>query len=150
MATRDVLRVESHANVVVLLSSGAECAFMSAGQVQTLRVRERMIEWFDKADQTEYGSPGGSGSLMELISGEPNSVQGLGAAGFQDLRVRYERLLREDHLILCARVTMGSTEASQLAATAASGLPISAASIIAMLPPQTHAEGAVPILTLEV
>jgi type VI secretion system protein ImpM len=150
MATRDVLRVESHANVVVFLLRGAECAFMSAGQVQTLRVRARKIEWLDKADHTEYDSPGDSGSLMELISGESNSAQGLGVTGFQDLRVRYERLLREDHLILCARVTIGSTEGSQLAATAASGLPISAASIIQMLTSQTRPEDVVPILTLEV
>jgi type VI secretion system protein ImpM len=150
MATRDVLRVESHANAVVLLLSGAECAFMSAGKAQTLRVRARKIEWLDKADQTEDESPGDAGSLMELISGQSNSAQGLGATGFQDLRVRYERLLREDQLILCARATIGSSEASQLAATAASGLPITAASIIGMLPLQAHPEDVVPILTLEV
>jgi hypothetical protein len=150
IATRDVLRVESHANAVVILLSGAECAFMSAGKVQTLRVRARKIEWLDQADRTEDESPVDAGSLMELISGESNSAQGLGATGFQDLRVRYERLLREDQLILCASAAIGSSEASHLAATAASGLPISATSIIGMLPSKTNSEEVVPIVTVEV
>jgi len=150
MATRDVLRVESHANAVILLLSGAECAFMSAGKAQALRVRARKIEWLEQADRTEDQSPVDAGSLMELISGESHSAQGLGATGFQDLRVRYERLLREDQLILCARAAMGGSEASQLAATAASGLPISAASIIGMLQSHANSEDVVPILTVEV
>jgi hypothetical protein len=149
IATRDVLRIESHANVVVLILSGVECAFLSAGEAQTLRVRARKIEWLDEARGTDHLPEVSSGSLMELISGDSNPLQGLGTDSFQDVRVRYERLLREDQLILCARAVIGAHDAAQLAATAASGLPISAAGIVQMLSPPTQSDAVVPIITLE-
>ena len=149
VATRDVLRIESHASVVVLLLSGDECAFVSAGETQSLRVRARKMEWLDETERTDQLPEVSSGSLMELISGAPNSLQSLGSGSFQDVRVHYERLLREDQLILCARPVIGAHEAAQLAATAASGLPISAAGIVQMLSPPTQSDLVVPVMTLE-
>jgi type VI secretion system protein ImpM len=154
LATRDVLRVESEASVIAMLVAGAECAFLSAGRVQTLRVRARVLETIDAIDAidageaTEEAAAPGAGSLMDLVAGTADLPQAIGATGFQDMRVHYERLQREDQWILCARLMIGPLALEHLAATAASGMPISV-QLIADTLSGTVAGSIVPMMTLE-
>jgi type VI secretion system protein ImpM len=150
LATRDVLRIESQASVVAMLAAGAECAFLSAGPVQKLRVRARVLESID-ATETPVDAAAGqdSGSLMDLLTGSSSEPQGIGASGFLDLHMHYERLQREDQWILCARQTLGPVDLEQLAATAASGMPIRAQVILDTLTGAAVA-GVVPMMTVEI
>lgn len=126
LAVRDVLRVESQANFVAMLVAGAECAFLSAGPVQKLRVRARRLDSIDVDEtQDDVGEGPKAGSLMDLLASGPRVPQGIGAGGFQDLHVHYEILERGDHWIICARHTLEPLDLEKLAATAASGMPLS-------------------------
>lgn len=149
LAMRDIQSIESHANVVVLLLSGAECALLSAGDVQTFRIRGRLIEAVDLPTDTARESPPDSGSLMELLLGVPQSMHGVGGSNFRDMNVHYERMLREDQWILCARALLREADVARLAATVASGLGIDARGIADMLSPQMHPDEIAPILSLE-
>jgi type VI secretion system protein ImpM len=148
LAVRDVQSVLSHANVMVLVLSGAECALLSAGDVQALRIRARQVERVDQPADFDSGSSG-AGSLMELLTGSPESASGIGATGFRDLRVLFERMVREDQWILCALPVFGESDISQLAATAASGLGVDARAVAAMVSARTRSDAVMPLMSLE-
>jgi type VI secretion system protein ImpM len=149
LAARDVQRIDAWANAVTLLSAGAECAFLSAGKVQKLRVRARTLESLDDADDIDDAPSPAAGSLMDLLT-DSSSSRALGTAGFQGLRAHYERLQREDHWILCARPVLDDRAVSRLAAAAASSMPITAAGIVDMLKTGSAEEEILPIMTVEI
>jgi type VI secretion system protein ImpM len=149
LAARDVQRVDAWANAVTLLSAGAECAFLSAGKVQKLRVRARTLESVDDAEDNEDAAGPTAGSLMDLLT-DSSSSRALGTTGFQGFRAHYERLQREDHWILCARPVLGNGALSRLAAAAASAMPITAATVVDMLKTGTADEQIPPVMTVEI
>jgi type VI secretion system protein ImpM len=149
LAARDVQRVDAWANAVTLLSTGAECAFLSAGKVQKLRVRARTLESVDDADDIEDAPSPAPGSLMDLLTDSVSS-RALGKPGFQGLRAHYERLQREDHWILCARPVLSNLAVSRLAAAAASAMPITAATVVDMLNSGSADEEILPVMTVEI
>jgi type VI secretion system protein ImpM len=148
LAARDVQRVDAWANAVTLLSTGAECAFLSAGRVQKLRVRARTLESVDDVADLEDAPGPAPGSLMDLLT-DSTSSRALGTSGFQGLRTHYERLQREDHWILCARPVLGDLAVSRLAAAAASAMPITAATVVDMLK-SGAADEILPVMTVEI
>jgi type VI secretion system protein ImpM len=150
LATRDVQRVEASANFVAMLVSRAECALLSAGEVQKFRVRERVLDPIDDAHDSLEGSVPDSGSLMDLLSVDPSTAQGIGAGGFQDLRAHYDRLQREDRWILCAGAVLAPREVGHLIAAAAGGTPISVQVIVDTLAGGALIERVVPALTVEI
>lgn len=149
LAARDVQRVDASANVVALLATGAECAFLSAGKVQKLRVRARTLESVDDAEEREDAPGPAPGSLMDLLTDSVSS-RALGTTGFQGFRTHYERLQREDHWILCALPLLGDLAVSRLAAAAASAMPITAATIVDMLKSGVADEEILPVMTVEI
>jgi type VI secretion system protein ImpM len=149
LAVRDVQRIDAWANVVTLLSSGTECAFLSAGKVQKFCVRARALQAVDDAQDIEDAPSPAPGSLMDLLTESVNS-RGLGTSNFQGFRTHYERLLREDHWILCARPLLGDLAVSRLAAAAASAMPINAATIVEMLRNGAADQEVPPIMTVEI
>jgi type VI secretion system protein ImpM len=149
LAARDVQRVDAWANAVTLLSTGAECAFLSAGKVQKLRVRARTVESVDDAEDIEDAPSPAPGSLMDLLT-DSSSSRALGTTSFQGLNAHYERLQREDHWILCARPVLGNGAVARLAAAAASAMPITAATIVDMLKTGIADEQILPIMTVEI
>ena len=149
LAARDVQRVDAWANAVTLLSAGAECAFLSAGKVQKLRVRARTLESVDDAEDNEDAAGPTAGSLMDLLT-DSSCSRALGTTGFQGFRAHYERLQREDHWILCARPVLGNGALSRLAAAAASAMPITAATVVDMLKTGTADEQIPPVMTVEI
>jgi type VI secretion system protein ImpM len=148
LAARDVQRVDAWANAVTLLSTGEECAFLSAGRVQKLRVRARTLESVDDPADLEDAPGPAPGSLMDLLT-DSTSSRALGTSGFQGLRTHYERLQREDHWILCARPVLGDLAVSRLAAAAASAMPITAATVVDMLK-NGAADEILPVMTVEI
>jgi type VI secretion system protein ImpM len=149
LATRDVQRVESHASLAAMLTMGTECAILTAGPVQKLRIRARRVDTF--GDEADGGSsaPIDTGSLMDLLSGDSKSEESIGAANFTDLRAQYERLEREDIWLLCAQPAISPRNLEYVVGAAASGLPISA-TLVAEMIGRGAAPGAVlPLFTLE-
>ncbi len=149
LATRDVQRVESQASFAAMLAVGAECAFLTAGRVQKLRIRARQVDTFAEPDDAGYREQPDSGSLMDLLAGNPASSEGIGAAGFADLRVHYERLQREDLWLLCAQAAFSPRNIEYVIGAAASGLPISARVVAEMIGQGGPAGAVVPLFTLE-
>jgi len=149
LATRDVQRVDAHASLAAMLAVGAECAFLTAGRVQKLRIRARHVDTFAEPDDAGYREPGDSGSLMDLLSANPASDDGIGAAGFVDLRVHYDRLQREDLWLLCAQAAFSPRNLEYVIGAAASGLPISARVVAEMIGQGGPAGAVVPLFTLE-
>ena len=149
LATRDVQRVEAHASLAAMLAVGAVCAFLTAGRVQKLRIRARNVDTFAEPDDAGYREPGDSGSLMDLLSANPASDDGIGAAGFVDLRVHYDRLQREDLWLLCAQAAFSSRNLDYVIGAAASGLPISARVVAEMIGQGGPPGAIVPLFTLE-
>ncbi len=150
LATRDVQRVESHASVAAMLAVGTECALLTAGRVQKLRIRARTVETFADPDDAGYGASTQSGSLMDLLSSDPKSVEGIGASNFTDLQVHYDRLQREDLWLLCARAAISPKNLEYVTGAAASGLPISARVIADMIGKGASIGTVVPLFTLEI
>jgi type VI secretion system protein ImpM len=150
LATRDVQSVQASANFVALLVSRAECALLSAGEVQKFRVRERVLDPIDDAHSALEGSLPDSGSLMDLLAVDSSTAQSIGAGGFQDLRAHYDRLQREDQWILCAGPVLAPREVGHLIAAAAGGTPISVQVIVDMLSGGALIERVVPALTVEI
>jgi type VI secretion system protein ImpM len=149
-AGRDVQRIDSSANVEVLLIAGAESAVVAAGAVQLFRVRARQLESRGGADGgVAVGAGAGPNSLLELVGASGPADTPLGAAGFRDLHVGYERICRDDQWILCARRVLTSAHQGRLAATAASGLVVDARVIGDVVDPLGLAPAALPVLSLE-
>jgi hypothetical protein len=149
LATRDVQRVDSHASLAAMLAVGAECAFLTAGDVQKLRIRARNVDTFAEPDDAGYREQADSGSLMDLLSANPASGDGIGATGFVDLRVHYDRLQREDLWLLCAQAAFSPRNLEYVMGAAASGLPISARVVAEMIGQGGPAGAVVPLITLE-
>jgi type VI secretion system protein ImpM len=147
LSTRDVQRIDAQAQLIALLAWGNECALMSAGPIQTLRVRARVLEELGTDRQALPDDPG---MLDDLLGADEQTTPPLGAGDFRHLRVHYERLQREDQWILCARIMIGSQHIYRLAAAAAGGMPLSVPVIIdTIFGP--GALGAVPaLMTVEV
>jgi type VI secretion system protein ImpM len=149
LATRDVQRVESHASMAAMLAAGAECALLTAGRVQKLRIRERMVETFADPDDAGHGASAAPGSLMDLLSSDPRSAAGIGTGYFTDLQVHYDRLQREDLWLLCAQAAISPKNLEYVMGAAASGLPISARVVADMIGKDASIGAVVPLLTLE-
>ncbi len=149
-ATRDVQSIEASTNLNAILVVGAECAFLSAGQVQRFRIRKRNVDTFDDVADGERAALPDSGSLMELLTADPQSDLGVGAPNFKELHADYERLQREDQWILCARPVITSRVLDDLISAAASGMPINVRVIAAMLAGAASPHVAAPLFTLEV
>jgi hypothetical protein len=143
MANRDVLQVRAPVTVVVLAVHRAECAFLSAGVVQKLRIRAGRTEMVDPPTL----EPQDAGSLMDLLSGDA-SLEALGTDGFREIHVHYDRLQRGDQWVLAAREAIDAASLARLAATAASGIPVNAQAIAEMLP-GGGADAVIPLLTWE-
>ena len=77
------------------------------------------------------------------------SDDGIGAAGFVDLRVHYDRLQREDLWLLCAQAAFSPRNLEYVIGAAASGLPISARVVAEMIGQGGPAGAVVPLFTLE-
>jgi type VI secretion system protein ImpM len=149
-AGRDVQRIDSSANVEVLLIVGAEAAVVAAGAVQLFRVRARQLESRGGAmDDGAVGGQAAPNSLLALVGASAPEDSPLGAAGFRDLQVGYERICRDDHWILCARPVLTPSHQGRLAATAASGLVVDARVIGDVVDPLGLAPTALPVLSLE-
>lgn len=146
LSTREVQRVEAQGHVIAMLVHGNECALVSAGPIQTLRVRARVLEELDTYREPESDD---SGLLMDLLAVDPRTTPALGAGDFRHLHVHYERLQREDQWILCARTLIGSQHIGQLAATVASGMPLSVQLIMDTIAPLTVAGAVPPLMTVE-
>ena len=147
LAARDVMRVEAQASAVVLASSGVECAFLSAGPVQKFLVRARGLYAVDEPGEPEARTD--PGSLMDLLSDASDS-RALGTKRFEGMQVHYERLNREDQWILCAQPLIGAAAHSRLAATAASGMPINAGTVIDAVSASNFGQAVLPIMTVEI
>jgi type VI secretion system protein ImpM len=149
LATRDVQRVDAHASLAAMLAVGAECAFLTAGRVQKIRIRARSVDTFAEPDDAGYREQADSGSLMDLLSANPTSNDGIGAVGFSDLRVHYDRLQREDLWLLCAQAAFSPRNLEYVIGAAASGLPISARVVAEMIGQGGPVGAVVPLFTLE-
>jgi type VI secretion system ImpM family protein len=146
LSTRDVQRIDAQAQLIALLAWGNECALMSAGPIQSLRVRARALE---EVDAYREAVPDDSGMLNDLLGVDPQTTPLLGAGDFQHLRVHYERLQREDQWILCARIMMGSQHIERLAATVASGIPLNVLLIVDTIAARMVAGAVPPLMTVE-
>jgi hypothetical protein len=146
LSTREVQRVDAQGHVIAMLVYGNECALVSAGPIQTLRVRARVLEELDTYREPESDD---SGLLMDLLAVDPRTTPALGASDFRHLHVHYERLQREDQWILCARTLIGSQHIGQLAATVASGMPLSVQLIMDTIALLTVAGAVPPLMTVE-
>jgi type VI secretion system protein ImpM len=147
LSTRDVQRIDAQAQLIALLAWGSECALMSAGPIQTLRVRARMLEELD-TDRDALSD--GPGMLDDLLGADQQTTPPLGAGDFRHPRVLYERLQREDQWILCARIMIGSQHVGRLAAAAASGMPLSVPVIIDTIAGPGALGAVPPLMTVEV
>jgi hypothetical protein len=147
LSTREVQRIDAQAQLIALLAWGNECALMSAGPIQSLRVRARALEEIDAYRDAMQDDPG---MLTDLLGVDPQTTPPLGAGDFRHLRVHYERLQREDQWILCARIMIGSQHIGQLAAAVASGMPLSVQVIIDTIAPRMIAGPVAPLMTVEV
>jgi type VI secretion system protein ImpM len=146
LSTRDVQRIEAQAQLIALLAWGNECALMSAGSTQSLRVRARVLEELD-TDRGEL--PDDPGMLDDLLGVDAATTPPLGAEDFRYPRVHYERLQREDQWILCARIMIGSQHIDRLAATVASGMPLNVQVILDTIAPRMVAAPVPPLMTVE-
>ncbi len=149
IATRDVQCVESHVNLAAMLVSGLECALLSAGDVQKLRIRARVVEQFRDGAVENAAPPADAGSLMELLSSGARAMEGLGSENFTELRIHYERLQRDDLWILCAQAPISSRNLDYVTGAAASGLPLSASVVANMIGSGAHTDVVLPLITLE-
>lgn len=145
---RDVQRIESHADLAVMCVSGAECALLSGGNVQKLRIRARALEQFEEFYDTRLPA-GEAGSLMELLSPERETAPRIGSANFTGLRICYERLRREDIWILCATAPIAMRNLELVVGAAASGLPLNAKVVADMIGSGVSSIGVIPLITLE-
>jgi hypothetical protein len=117
--------------------------------VQALRIRAQQVERVKHSTDLASGSSTGPGSLMDLLTGNPEAANGVGTSGFRDMTVLFERMARDDQWILCARSVFGEADISRLAATVASGMGINASAIAAMMPGGMQPQDVAPILCLE-
>lgn len=147
MSSRDVQRVDAQGQLVAMAAFGTECALLSAGPVQSLRVRANRLEALEPHGP---GDSGGAGMLTDLLHPEQQAPPPLGAPGFRHLQVEYERLLREDQWILCARTLIEAEQLRRLASMAASGVPLSAILIRDQLAPLIIDSGAYPLMTVQI
>ncbi|HEX3846087.1 MAG TPA: type VI secretion system-associated protein TagF [Steroidobacteraceae bacterium] len=143
MANRDILQVRAPVTVVVLAVHRAECAFLSAGAVQKVRIRAGRTETVDPPTRESHDA----GSLMDLLSDDA-PLEALGTEGFREIHVHYDRLQRGDQWVLAAREVIHAASLARLAATAASGIPVNAQAIGEMLE-GAYADTVVPLLTWE-
>jgi type VI secretion system protein ImpM len=157
MATREVQRVSSAANLAVLVVAGAECALLLGGNAQAFRAIGRVLEPVGSTRGNALDEPMGDvDAFLHLKEPDSNAREGesgsapLGTEAYQQLAVQYEPLQADEQWLLCARAVIGPRQFAQLSATVASGTLLSADLISQALSREAPPGAVIPVMTLTV